>query len=1178
MGKRTGLSSIESIPSLNVGEALKLFDSSLNVNESNIVASDVQLIKQFSFSWIQQSEKKIAEPIIKVKGLMHSSSTSSVSNTSVYDFIKELVAEATDMPIDEMNDNDSFTNMGLDSLNAIDIIKKIEEKYELQLHPTLLFEHDSISALSSYLLKEKLHLAASEAIGTTIKIKILPLLPAQKTFYANQIFYHDAPCNSLVRLDYEKHFDFNLLQQCWNKVVQINESLRCSFRMCDEGPLQYIENIKNQKIEQYNIDDKSDPLKQLNFLENTIINKVYRLDQSPLFNLCLINYPSARTSIILCVHHIISDAWSMSLILKELMYLYEQEQNGTKNTFIKDQGLFAQYVLHSTRDVANHKLDQTRNYWLNELKGFDGSYKAFQNSIPGERKGKYHNIVTEFDKSTTEIFLRRCKRFNATPVTFLISSYFILIKKVYGIKDAIIRVATSNRDITFPDINNITGCLADSIPLRIQAGDAEQNADLIEQVKIKLHEGAKHNNLSSMDYSGIKNSRHQSGPSGITPFGMSFMNFDTVLKNAAVVYPEIHCRSALPFTGLSLISWMYKGRLVCSWNYSSETISYEEIKNSSDEYKKILLEENKQSDKSGYHSCLKYEMEMPSIRLYPTTSLIHKKVFMACEKYKDQKAVVFDSAYITYAELKKRSLCVSNLISKYGDPSKEAIGIFAFPGIEAPFGILGILDAGFAFLPLDPEWPDARLAQIISHSEIDIILTTSKNVKRLTSVKDIHDQLKLIIVLDDGDNQLLFYERLEILHYAIGSASTFYNKVRHINGESLVYIMYTSGTTGVPKGVMVQHAAVEVFLNWVSEEFEINTNDRYIHSSSLGFDASIRQIFSTLLAGAIIYPIDRMELRDPQSLLNFLEENKITILNTVPTILHSVAEIAEYSVYSKISLDALRLVLVGGEVIHPETIIKWRRIFGNRHQVVNMYGATETIVNALTCKLDEPANKNNPVPIGLPRKGSMVLLINDKGNLCNADEPGEIIVGGPGIAKGYFKNAVVTSQKFVHYNHAGYEGVFYNTGDLAKRDQSGIYYFLGRNDDQVQIYGNRVQLSEVEMVLCFNEKVKKAAVIYFNEEGEHLMVAFVVLNTNQNNIDGDELRNFVAEKLPGYMVPHKIEFLEDLPVNHAGKSDRLKLRQQYKKHILPGTEPAELNPTEKIILGIWEEIIKDKNI
>ncbi len=337
MGKMAGLLTNESIPSLNVNEALDLFDHSLNAVHSNIIAANVQIKEEFSFYYSKKIEKKIDEPLIGVKEVINSFPILSVSNTSVYDFIKELVAEATELPLEKINDNDSFTNLGLDSLNAIDIIKKIEEKFGLQLHPTLLFEHDSISALSAFLSIGKFMPPASQTIDTEIELTSLPLLPAQKTFYANQVFYPESPCNSLVRLDYEKQFDLNLLKNCWITVVQNNESLRCSFKMKDEGPVQYINKIAGQNIDHYQINDKSNHGEQLKSLEDKIIKKVYWLDQPPLFNLCLIDYPSPRSSIIFCVHHIISDAWSMSLILKELMYMYEQEKNGKPETSIKDR-------------------------------------------------------------------------------------------------------------------------------------------------------------------------------------------------------------------------------------------------------------------------------------------------------------------------------------------------------------------------------------------------------------------------------------------------------------------------------------------------------------------------------------------------------------------------------------------------------------------------------------------------------------------------------------------------------------------------------------------------------------------------------------------------------------------------------------------------------------------------
>jgi non-ribosomal peptide synthetase component F len=330
------------------------------------------------------------------------------------------------------------------------------------------------------------------------------------------------------------------------------------------------------------------------------------------------------------------------------------------------------------------------------------------------------------------------------------------------------------------------------------------------------------------------------------------------------------------------------------------------------------------------------------------------------------------------------------------------------------------------------------------------------------------------------------------------------------------------------------------------------------------------------LAGGEIHPINRFDFKDPEALLQFLSEKEITVLNTVPSVLNSICEyLDQLSPETKIPFpEKLRLLLIGGEILPARLVERWKKHFGNAQRIVNLYGSTETLVNATFHEVKNDFGYLEGIPVGRPRKGVHVLLLHENGNPTKQGEKGELFVGGPGIAKGYFKDEHLTNESFVVPGIEGSNGIYYRTGDLAKKDGNGEFHFFGRNDNQIQLYGNRIEPAEIEAVLTSFHLINQAAVLDFKDENRHWLNAFVVLNgTKQNNAE-TEIRNYVAQKLPSYMVPQKIEFLNEIPLTQAGKIDRLGLRNSHKKETHEDRFRIIPTNTQLIIKGIWERVLK----
>ncbi|MDP2160041.1 MAG: AMP-binding protein, partial [Flavobacterium sp.] len=432
------------------------------------------------------------------------------------------------------------------------------------------------------------------------------------------------------------------------------------------------------------------------------------------------------------------------------------------------------------------------------------------------------------------------------------------------------------------------------------------------------------------------------------------------------------------------------------WNYSKASFSEEAIKELSRVYVQFLLDENPEGTISEQNRELE-TLEMPGKALYPNQALLHEKVFAACDFFNNKIAIRENGQNISYSELKANSIQLANAIIRSGNAKKEVVGILDYPGTNATTGILAILASGNAYVPLDPDWPTGRIEDIITHSGIVTLLTSSIHLSKFSANERIINQLKTIILLDNKEATFPTSAKVNLLSFHQESNKKLYPLSKIGSPDSLAYIMYTSGTTGIPKGVMVSHRAIEVFLNWISEEFNINNNDKFIQTSSLGFGGSVRQIFSTLLAGGEIYPIDRFDYIDPISLLLFIAKNEISILNTVPSVLANISEYLEQlnPNESVTQLKKLRLLLIGGEILPAKLVERWKKHFGNFHDIINLYGSTETLVNATFHKIKNDFDYSEGIPVGKPRKGSHILLLNENGTHAKPGEKGELFVGGP---------------------------------------------------------------------------------------------------------------------------------------------------------------------------------------
>ncbi|MBD2510747.1 amino acid adenylation domain-containing protein [Nostoc muscorum FACHB-395] len=543
---------------------------------------------------------------------------------------------------------------------------------------------------------------------------------------------------------------------------------------------------------------------------------------------------------------------------------------------------------------------------------------------------------------------------------------------------------------------------------------------------------------------------------------------------------------------------------------------------------------------------------------YPRDKCIHQLFEAQVELTPDAVAVVFEDKQLTYSQLNARANQLAHYLQKLGVKPDVLVSICVERSLEMIVGLLGILKAGGAYVPLDPAYPAERLAYMLSDSQVKVLLTQEKLASSLPV------SATRVICLDSNWQNI--------------DAHSEENPLTEVKASNLAYVIYTSGSTGKPKGVMIEHQSIVNFTSSAITIYNITQSDRVLQFASIAFDAAVIEIFPCLSAGGtLVLRTDDMLLSGSR-FVQRCREWEITMMDWPTSHWHQV--MGELAAAEQTLPESLRVVSVGGDAVLPETLKLWQRCvkeLANPPQLLNGYGPTETTAVATYYDLSEFIAKNpaaSCVPIGTPIGNLTTYILNHHLQPVPIGVPGELHIGGTGLARGYLGRPDLTAEKFIPnpFSHEP-EARLYKTGDQARYLPDGNIEFLGRIDNQVKIRGFRIEPGEIEAALSQHSDVREAAVIAREDiPGEKRLVAYFVPNQKQPTIG--ELRHFLKEKLPYYMVPAAFVTLDALPLTLNGKVDRRALPAPLNtRPELEETFVAPSTPIEEKLAKIWAEVL-----
>ncbi|MEM4408366.1 MAG: amino acid adenylation domain-containing protein, partial [Candidatus Caldarchaeum sp.] len=540
-------------------------------------------------------------------------------------------------------------------------------------------------------------------------------------------------------------------------------------------------------------------------------------------------------------------------------------------------------------------------------------------------------------------------------------------------------------------------------------------------------------------------------------------------------------------------------------------------------------------------------------RDYPRSSTIHELIEAQVRRTPDSVAVLAGGESLTYLELNSRANKLAHYLRKLGVEPDQLVGICMEPSLDMAVGLLGILKAGGAYLPLDPSYPKERLSFMVDDANLGVIITQN-------GLKDELPGNGLRVVCVDSDWEDISTES----EYDLDGGAT---------SENLAYVIYTSGSTGKPKGVMVTHRSVVNHNLAVISSFELSPQDRVLQYHSISFDAAVETIFPSWMSGASVVFRTQKVFTPGVDLRYLIEKGRTTVLSFSSAYWNE--WVHELTASGGELPDYVRLVVIGGDRASPESVQAWFKLFGRRIRLINTYGPTEATVTTTQYEITgAQQGGRREIPIGKPISNARVYILDGNLQPVPVGVPGELFIGGDGVARGYLNREDLTAERFIPDPFSTEPCArMYRTGDLARFLPDGHIEFLGRIDHQVKIRGYRIEPGEVEAAILKHDAVRDCVVVPRDEGfGQKRLVAYVVPYDGMR-VGVEDLRSFLSERLPEYMVPSSFVVLGALPLTPNGKVDRRALppppseRQEIKESYVPPRDDVE-----RKLARVWEEV------
>jgi amino acid adenylation domain-containing protein len=1002
--------------------------------------------------------------------------------------------------------------------------------------------------------------APSQTISRRPSNDPTPLSFAQERLWFLSLLEPESPAyNRFACYRITGRLDVDALERSFHEIVRRHEILRASFPAQNGHPVQAIIPTLSPKLEIRDFSQWPEDTRQAEAVNvaRAEAHRPFDLSRGPLFRTTLLRLQDTEHWLMVTAHHIVFDGWSESVMLDELAKLYAGFSAG-QTTPLPDLPIqYGDFAYWQRERLTREAQEPHIEYWRQRLSGSPPLLQLpADHPRPGIRtaRGGRQSIVLPVPLSEA---LRHFSRSMATTLfMLLVSAFKVLLYRTTGQEDISVGFPVAGR--THSETEPLIGLFVNTLVLRSRLSGKTSFQDLVTMVRETVLEDFEH---QEVPFETLVREMKPERSLSFSPLFQVFFNFRNLKRPPALAeglqLEKIGLDTGISQFDLTLEITEEAGGLSCTAVYNADLFESATIIRMLDYYETLLqgVVRNPEHIISlmpliPEAACHQLLVEWNDTRAaYPDDACIHQLFEKEVRSHPQSIAASCAGEECTYEELNQRANRLAHYLRKRNVKPGVIVGLLLDRSFDLLAGTLAVLKAGGACLQLDPDYPDARIVLMLQEANAQLILTQSIWLESVSACAA--ERLCL-----DTDEEILRLEPDSNL------------EIRSDPGQ-LAYVFFTSGSTGSPKGVLTSHRGVVNCLAFMAEAYGIGSEDVVLQLASPSFDASIRDTIGPLTAGARVVLLKNSQARDPATIIETIGSQRVTCLvSIVPSLLRTLSGMVSRQPY-----PSLRLILATGENLYASVCRRAREAFGPHFRLINQYGPTETTMFCCYYPVDVLPETEGVVPIGKPIPNCRFYVLDRHLNPVPIGVPGELYIGGVGVARGYLNNLEMTDRSFIRdpWNEDS-DARIYKSGDLVRYRPDGNLEILGRLDQQVKIRGCRVEMEEVEAVMRRHPQVQEAVVIASGDDPGALRLAAYFVPKPDFRPTPEEWRRHMSASLPGFMVPSFFTPLAALPITPNGKVDRKALPP-------PGATPREeaappsgqRNPVESDLVRIWED-------
>ncbi|HEX8288570.1 MAG TPA: amino acid adenylation domain-containing protein [Pyrinomonadaceae bacterium] len=1094
---------------------------------------------------------------------------------SVEQAIADIWAKVLDF--NRVGIDDNFFELGGHSLLASRVISRLRSAFDVEIPLRAIFEAPTVAELSEKInyYRGQSNAISTPAISRTERPELIPLSFAQQRLWFLAQMEDDSSTynmSEVVRL--KGNLETEILRSALENIFARHEILRTSFKSINGQPSQFISSEACIDLSVTNLVDFSAEMREeeAKKIAGDFAATPFDLANCPLLRLKLIKLDEAEHILVIVFHHIISDGWSVGLFLKELSAFYEARLSGSEDS-VEDLPIqYADYAIWQQEWLQTEQYDEQLQFWKKQLEGAPALLELPTDfPRPAVQRFQGTRCSVYLSSELTEKINSLSKQQGATLYMTLLSAWQILLSRYTGQDQIVVGTPIAGR--TMAETENLIGFFVNTLALRGDLSGEITFQELLQRNKERALGAYANQEMPFEKLVEEINPERSLSYAPIFQVMFALQNAPSAGENFAGLklnYEKLTSQSAKFDLSLDVFEEA-DGSLELQLEYDTDLFAEQTAEQILGNFRTILeaAAENPEQRLTNIPLLTarerqqmliewnRFDAEVPPVCL-------HQLFEAHAERTPDATAVVWNNERLSYGELNARANQLAQFLRKQGVKPETIVGVYVERSFEMIIGVLGVLKAGGAYLPLDSNYPSERLQHMVGDAGVSLLIT-QENLKSKTSEFSVDK----IFCLDSDWSEI--------------SNESVQNPETDVTQDSLAYVIFTSGSTGKSKGAMITHGnVVSAYAGW-EDAYNLSSIRSHIQMASFSFDVFTGDLTRAFGSGAALVLCPTEFLLEPEKLERLMRDEKTECGDFVPAVMRP---LIEYLENTNQRLDYMKVVSVGADIWQMEEYRRLKRVCTEDALVVNSYGITETTIDSTFFEPNEKDQLSEGIiPIGRPYANTKLYVLDANQNLVPARVPGELYIGGNGVGRGYLNRPELTKEKFIEWTapaelESGDPGAtklrLYKTGDLARYRHDGMIEILGRADYQVKLRGYRVELGEIEAVVSRHPDVNECIVALREDvPGDKRLVAYVTAKVSE--IDAGDMRRFVKSFLPEYMVPSAFVLMKEWKLTPNGKIDRKQL--PVPDETFAETEyVAPRTPIEEKLASIWASLLSHERI